>query len=88
MLTRQDGFRLFLDDGHVDIDWSVGGGDFKFRWRESGGPTVVEPRRRGFGTKLIQMLGASLRGKADIEFHPEGLSFTVTTSKDALTQPC
>ncbi|SCB49466.1 Transposase IS66 family protein [Rhizobium lusitanum] len=20
MLTRQDGFRLFLDDGHVDID--------------------------------------------------------------------
>jgi len=79
---------LSVPDGHVDIDWSVGGGDFKFRWRESGGPTVVEPRRRGFGTKLIQMLGASLRGKADIEFRPEGLSFTVTTSKDALTQPC
>ncbi len=76
---------LSVPDGRVDIDWSVDGDKFAFRWRESGGPEVVEPKRRGFGTKLIQMLGASLRGEAGIEFRPEGLLFTVTTSREALT---
>ncbi|WP_018899439.1 PAS domain-containing protein [Rhizobium sp. 2MFCol3.1] len=71
--------------GRVDIHWSVTGDDFVFRWKETGGPVVVEPERRGFGTKLIQMLGASLRGEADIDFPPDGLSFIVTTSRDAMT---
>jgi PAS domain S-box-containing protein len=79
---------LSVPEGRVDIDWSVDGGSFEFRWRESGGPDVVEPKWRGFGTKLIQMLGASLRGKADIEFRREGLWFAVETSRDALTQEC
>ncbi|MFK0335147.1 PAS domain-containing protein [Rhizobium sp. NPDC090275] len=71
--------------GRVDIHWSVTGGDFVFQWKETGGPVVVEPERRGFGTKLIQMLGASLRGEADIDFPSDGLFFIVTTSRDALT---
>ncbi|MFK3690928.1 PAS domain-containing protein [Agrobacterium tumefaciens] len=77
---------LSVAEGRVDIDWSVDGEKFEFRWREAGGPTVVQPKQRGFGTKLIQMLGASLRGKAEIEFRPDGLLFTATTSIDALTQ--
>lgn len=76
---------LSVADGRVEIHWSVDGANFEFTWREAGGPPVVQPKRRGFGTKLIQMLGASLRGKAEIEFRPDGLLFIATMSADALT---
>jgi PAS domain S-box-containing protein len=72
-------------DGRVAVNWSLNGDQFEMRWIESGGPPVVEPARRGFGTKLIQMLGSSLRGKAQIIFDPAGLKFSVTTSRDSLT---
>jgi len=76
---------LSTSHGRVAIDWSLSGDQFEMRWKEAGGPPVVEPARRGFGTKLIQMLGTSLRGKAEIDFHPTGLEFLVRTSREALT---
>jgi len=76
---------LSNSDGRVAVNWGLNGDQFEMRWIESGGPPVVEPARRGFGTKLIQMLGSSLRGNAQISFDPAGLKFSVTTSRDALT---
>ncbi|MGE7368374.1 PAS domain-containing protein [Neorhizobium sp. NPDC001467] len=72
-------------DGRVEIAWALADDSFELTWKESGGPDVVEPAKRGFGTKLIQMLGSNLRGHAKIEFKPEGLEFSVTTSTEALT---
>jgi two-component sensor histidine kinase len=42
-------------------------------WRESGGPPVSPPTRRGFGTRMIEGLARDLDGTADLEFNPGGL---------------
>ena len=45
------------------------------RWRETGGPPVVAPTRRGFGTRLIEMgLAGSVGGSVDLDYSREGLS--------------
>ena len=46
------------NEGRVGLDWSmIGNGPdrkLKMRWQESDGPTVQEPQRRGFGTRIIE----------------------------------
>lgn len=57
--------------GHVEIRWEIdraGPDALTLSWRETGGPAVVEPVRKGFGSRLIAMgLGA---GSSDIRFAP------------------
>ncbi|MBC8719292.1 PAS domain-containing sensor histidine kinase [Ochrobactrum sp. Marseille-Q0166] len=43
-----------------------------FRWSEFGGPLVVQPDRKGFGSKLIRM-GLSGGGVAKLDFLPTGV---------------
>src|SRR5262249_2154494 len=49
---------LSTPDGTLHIDWGfrVNGGnrEFRYSWRESGGPKVRPPARNGFGSWLIQ----------------------------------
>jgi two-component sensor histidine kinase len=60
--------------GGVDIAWTADGGELTIDWREAGGPTVAEPQRRGFGSRLIERgLGHELGGTAGLTFRPEGL---------------
>jgi two-component sensor histidine kinase len=59
--------------GHVTIRWSATGGRLNIEWRESGGPEVSEPLRRGFGTKLVVGALAAFGGKAEAAFEPTGL---------------
>jgi two-component sensor histidine kinase len=48
---------------------------FKLIWTERDGPLVVEPSRRGFGTKLIERsLARLLHGDARLRFEPSGLT--------------
>jgi PAS domain S-box-containing protein len=65
--------------GRVTISWSVtASGDFEFVWRESGGPAVMPPTRRGFGSKMIdRVLAAHFNGTTDLRFDPAGISFTL-----------
>lgn len=49
-----------------------------FEWRESGGPPVSVPDRRGFGTRMIERgLAAELGGNVRIHFDPTGVICTV-----------
>lgn len=71
--------------GLVQIDWSVelvrGGKELKIVWAESGGPPVSPPKRRGFGSRLIQQgLAHDLGGVATIEFRPEGVVAVIRTA--------
>ncbi len=62
--------------GHVAVGWEIdqGGKSLKLTWRESGGPAVVHPERRGFGLRLIEHgLGRELGGMVRLDFAPEGL---------------
>jgi two-component sensor histidine kinase len=63
--------------GRVEIDATVPRGTtFLLVWAEKGGPTVQEPTRRSFGSKLIeQAFAAQLRGKARLEFQPSGVRY-------------
>ncbi|MTH33177.1 PAS domain S-box protein [Paracoccus limosus] len=63
--------------GLVSIDWGCcpEKDEFQLTWRESGGPTVKEPVRTGFGSMLIQdALAAELNGEVELEFAPEGVT--------------
>lgn len=71
-------------EGQVTVTWGVSGEAplriLTIEWRESGGPPVEEPARRGFGTRLIQRgLSAEGDNKAAITFDRDGLRCTVTT---------
>lgn len=71
--------------GQVELIWRVEGGRFGLRWRESGGPPVKTPTRRGFGSRLIERgLSAELRGKAEIEYRPEGVVCVIDASLEAM----
>lgn len=69
--------------GEVDVDWSVerseAGDRLKLLWAERGGPAVVEPSRKGFGSRLIERgLAGELAGEAKLNFFSTGLTCTIT----------
>jgi PAS domain S-box-containing protein len=69
---------LSNETGEVHIDWRDGDGRLHLIWRETGGPPVKAPRRRGFGTRLIERsLASDLDGEVRIDFEPMGLVCTV-----------
>ena len=72
---------LSNDSGEVRIAWSVNDAPEKrlhLTWSETSGPTVEMPKRRGFGTRLIERsLAQDLHGKATIDFAPAGIVCTV-----------
>jgi PAS domain S-box-containing protein len=64
--------------GNVTINWRrlspEEGGDIEVQWAESGGPPVVAPERRGFGSLVIERnLARTLEAEIDLAFRPEGL---------------
>jgi light-regulated signal transduction histidine kinase (bacteriophytochrome) len=55
MLTNAAKYGALSDSGVVAIDWRVDeDGSLLIDWTESGGPAVVAPTRRGFGSTVIE----------------------------------
>lgn len=76
---------LSREGGVVSIRWhgSRDSPRFKLQWREEGGPDVVVPTRRGFGSKLIErLLAAELNGEVRLDFAPSGLICYVDASRE------
>jgi PAS domain S-box-containing protein len=65
-------------DGSVSLTWRIIEGERSERtlqceWRERGGPQVAPPKRRGFGTRLMERcIEHDLAGNFDLVFEPEG----------------
>jgi PAS domain S-box-containing protein len=69
---------LSVAAGRVEIRWRLEDGRLRLLWRESGGPAVEPPPKRGFGSRMIERgLAAELGGEVTIEFRPEGVRCTV-----------
>jgi two-component sensor histidine kinase len=75
---------LSVPEGRVAIAWEVGGGSatagprFRMSWRESNGPPVTQPTRKGFGHVVIsQMVASSLRGQVTLDYAQDGLSWAI-----------
>jgi two-component system, chemotaxis family, CheB/CheR fusion protein len=67
--------------GEVAIQWSVEEkGDeprFSFSWRESGGPQVTPPTRKGFGTTLLNSAIGGADAEPKIEYNSKGVHYTL-----------
>ncbi|SEN91279.1 Two-component sensor histidine kinase, contains HisKA and HATPase domains [Loktanella fryxellensis] len=61
--------------GKLDISWDIADGRVEVKWRESGGPPVVEPPTRvGFGLQLVSILfEGQLGGIVTRDWSAEGL---------------
>ncbi|MFS0737512.1 HWE histidine kinase domain-containing protein [Sphingomonas sp. 1P06PA] len=69
---------LSVPSGQVSIDWAVVDGRLRIDWRETGGPRVSAPERRGFGLRMIERaLGTDLNGTVSVAFDPGGLHCTI-----------
>jgi two-component sensor histidine kinase len=66
---------LSTPQGRVEISWRLeADGALDFCWRERGGPPVIAPQRRGFGSRMIERsLARELKGAVVLDFQPQGL---------------
>ena len=69
---------LSRSSGRLDVTWSRDpGGDLRIEWRELGGPPVMPPQRRGFGSVIVeQTVPFELRGEARIQYLTQGVHGT------------
>ncbi|UYY77567.1 response regulator [Sphingomonas sp. R1] len=69
---------LSVPDGRVALHWSMRGDMLDLDWRESGGPVVAPPTRRGFGTALIERSLKAEGGSAVASYDAGGLAWTLS----------
>jgi two-component sensor histidine kinase len=71
--------------GRVSVNWEVAGARLVWHWRESGGPPVEAPTRKGFGSRMIERaLATQLSGTAVIEYPSAGVVCTIEAPVGAL----
>jgi PAS domain S-box-containing protein len=74
---------LSVPEGRVVIAWELrdaatASPRFHMSWRESNGPPVTPPARKGFGHVVIsQMVASSLRGKVTLDYAQDGLWWAI-----------
>ncbi len=69
--------------GFIKVAWSQSAGELIIHWIESGGPTVVTPSRRGFGTNIIErMIQDKLNGTVKYDWRDTGLFCTLVLRSD------
>ena len=82
---------LSNDDGIVDLHWMIEGDRpdaiFELTWWETGGPTVVAPTHRGFGSDLIEtILASDLGGTCVLDYLPAGVKWTLRAKLSLIEQ--
>ncbi|QKC63457.1 sensor histidine kinase [Mesorhizobium loti] len=68
--------------GRLEVRWSVSNSEgermLNLDWLEKGGPKVEQPRRRGFGTTLLEkVVAVQCQAKVELNYHPDGLRFAM-----------
>jgi two-component sensor histidine kinase len=81
---------LSVPDGEVYVKWDITGGSvtgqeasgnnseqrFQLEWRETGGPPVTTPTRRGFGTTLVsQVAGTEFGCRPELTYDAHGFGY-------------
>jgi PAS domain S-box-containing protein len=83
---------LSAPQGYVELNWTLTDDDqdpcLVLSWSEHGGPLVVAPSRKGFGTRLITRgLAGDVGGNVRLEYEPIGVVCTLTAPLAGLTEP-
>ena len=76
---------LSNENGVINISWTAGDARadarFELDWVELDGPSIQEPRSRGFGTKVVKdILESSLDAEVDLSYPASGLRWHLTCS--------
>jgi len=81
---------LSSPEGHISISGKPDGYDgsrsFHFSWRESGGPRVPAPTRKGFGS-VILLDSAKQFGTATMDYLPDGLLYQLKLDLKEIEAP-
>jgi PAS domain S-box-containing protein len=65
--------------GRLELTWdSSGPRELALRWSEEGGPPVVAPSRRGFGSRVIERMIGQSQGEVRFDWRTEGLVCDIT----------
>lgn len=82
---------LSTPNGRLTVKWRVTVDEtsqLHFEWRESGGPLVEPPTRRGMGSRLIERgLTYELGGEAKLHYDPNGVRYELRTPMKGLEAP-
>lgn len=70
---------LSVDAGHVDVGWRLSSDIFAMSWTEREGPPVSQPKRRGFGSTVIDsMVKQTVKGEVQLDYFPSGVVWNLT----------
>src|SRR5229473_2001104 len=70
---------LSVAAGCIDVGWRLDGDIFAMSWTESKGPPVSEPKRRGFGSTVIDsMVKQTVNGAVQLDYIPSGVVWNLT----------
>lgn len=79
---------LSTQTGVIDFTWEIIGDTdlrFQLKWRESQGPVVVEPVRKGFGSQVTgPILETTTGGTTSRSYDPSGFRWSFDVSLDAI----
>jgi two-component sensor histidine kinase len=80
---------LSQEEGHVTVR-AVGrdsekNGAFVLEWRESGGPRVMSPERKGFGHTVVERSLQYSGGGAEFDFDPAGVICRIAIPSEELS---
>jgi two-component sensor histidine kinase len=83
---------LSVPGGRVHIEWALRGDDadnsgIRLTWRETGGPPVKEPERKGFGRMVLERVTVNALGSGGVEFKATGLVWTCDINAEHLVRP-
>jgi len=69
------------------IDGADGSGQFRFEWRESGGPPVSPPARKGFGSTILFEVAKQFSQDVQAKFSPEGFTYQLRSLLAGIEAP-
>jgi PAS domain S-box-containing protein len=70
---------LSVETGRVDVGWRLDGNMFAMSWTECNGPPVFPPKRRGFGSRVVDpMVRQTVNGEVHLDFIPAGVAWNLT----------
>jgi len=67
-----------------DVQRTNGEGMFSFVWKESGGPKVSEPKRKGFGSTILLDAAKQFAEHVLLEYEPDGLRYAAQFKLSAI----
>jgi len=75
---------LSVPRGRVAIEFDRMPSALRFAWRESGGPPVKAPARKGFGSQILEIFARGFCNNVAVNYAPGGVCYSLELQSDRL----